>query len=75
MTHSEFIQLVMDMRDAQKDYFRNRADKKVRSSLLQRAMKLEAEVCHATYHIDRNCNHQTKPHANTTPIHHTPSGE
>lgn len=81
MTHSEFIQLVQDMRSAQKNYFRNRGNRAEASIYLQKALKLEAEVDHALFNIDQNCTHQTlqfhqtRLDANTTPIHNTPQGE
>jgi hypothetical protein len=82
MNHSEFIQLVQDMRDAQKKYFANRkAPSETRYYYLKAALDLENEVDQIMQTIDRNCNHQTlqfhqtRLDANTTPIHHTPSGE
>lgn len=56
MQHSQFIQLVIDMRTAQKNYFRNRGKKAEASIYLQKALKLEAEVDHALYGIDHQCN-------------------
>lgn len=83
MKHSQFIQLVTDMRTAQKNYFRNRGNKAEAKSYLERAMKLEAEVDHALNNIDPQCNfnhhikhHEIKPiHTSPNNISHSPEGE
>lgn len=77
MQHSQLIQLVLDMRHAQKTYFKNRSNKAEAKSYLERAMKLEAEVDHALNNIDHQCNfnHNIKHHANTIPVSNSPEGE
>lgn len=56
MRHSKFIQLVLDMRNAQKNYFRNRGNKAEAKTYLENALWLEAEVDQALLSIDHQCN-------------------
>lgn len=74
MKHSKFIQLVKDMRDAQKKYFRNRKNKEDAKYYLESALNLEAQVDQAIETMDWNCNHyeyiKASPLKNISPLNH-----
>lgn len=55
MRHSKFIQLVLDMREAQKNYFKNRWGPEGKK-LLKEAIELEQQVDQALNTIDHQCN-------------------
>ncbi len=73
MKHSKFIQLVLDMRSAQKCYFASRGTPTAKN-YLRIAIELENKVDGALKEIDTNCNfnHYIKasPLKNISPLNH-----